>query len=57
MEWLREVEGRLFRSGPDELGRSAWVAVVNGALRCKCNKCWAQSWRSVPVAERSPATV
>lgn len=28
MAWLREVEGRLFRSGPDALGRSHWVAVV-----------------------------
>jgi len=26
--WLREVEGRLYRSGPDATGRSAWVAVV-----------------------------
>jgi hypothetical protein len=26
--WLREVEGRLYRSGPDAGGRSAWVAVV-----------------------------
>jgi hypothetical protein len=26
--WLREVEGRLYRSGPDAEGRSAWVAVV-----------------------------
>ena len=33
MEWLREVEGRLFRSGPDELGRSAWVAVVRAPGR------------------------
>jgi hypothetical protein len=28
MAWLREVEGRLYRSGPDASGRSAWVAVV-----------------------------
>lgn len=28
MEWLREVEGRLYRSGPDAAGRCAWVAVV-----------------------------
>jgi len=28
LEWLREVEGRLYRSGPDASGRSAWVAVV-----------------------------
>lgn len=28
IEWLREVEGRLYRSGPDPSGRSAWVAVV-----------------------------
>lgn len=28
MTWLREVEGRLYRSGPDASGRSAWVAVV-----------------------------
>jgi hypothetical protein len=28
MAWLREVEGRLYRSGPDAAGRSAWVAVV-----------------------------
>lgn len=26
--WLREVEGSLYRSGPDAAGRSAWVAVV-----------------------------
>ena len=26
--WLREVDGRLYRSGPDGVGRSAWVAVV-----------------------------
>jgi hypothetical protein len=26
--WLREVEGRLYRSGPDACGRVAWVAVV-----------------------------
>jgi hypothetical protein len=26
--WLREVGGRLYRSGPDAAGRSAWVAVV-----------------------------
>jgi len=26
--WLREVEGRLYRSGPDADGRCAWVAVV-----------------------------
>lgn len=26
--WLREVEGRLYRSGPDTTGRTAWVAVV-----------------------------
>ena len=26
--WLREVEGRLYRSGPDAAGRTAWVAVV-----------------------------
>ena len=28
MAWLREVEGSLYRSGPDASGRSAWVAVV-----------------------------
>ena len=28
MDWLREVEGRLYRSGPDAMGRTAWVAVV-----------------------------
>lgn len=28
IQWLREVEGRLYRSGPDQGGRSAWVAVV-----------------------------
>ncbi len=28
MAWLREVEGRLYRSGPDASGRVAWVAVV-----------------------------
>jgi len=28
MAWLRQVEGRLYRSGPDATGRSAWVAVV-----------------------------
>jgi len=28
MAWLREVEGRLYRSGPDASGRTAWVAVV-----------------------------
>jgi len=28
MTWLREVEGRLYRSGPDASGRTAWVAVV-----------------------------
>jgi hypothetical protein len=28
MAWMREVEGRLYRSGPDASGRSAWVAVV-----------------------------
>ncbi len=28
MAWLREVEGRLYRSGPNSAGRSAWVAVV-----------------------------
>ncbi len=28
MVWLREVGGRLYRSGPDATGRSAWVAVV-----------------------------
>ena len=27
--WLREVEGRLYRSGPDASGKSAWVAVVS----------------------------
>jgi hypothetical protein len=26
--WLREVRGRLYRSGPDAAGRAAWVAVV-----------------------------
>ena len=26
--WLRAVEGRLYRSGPDAVGRIAWVAVV-----------------------------
>ena len=26
--WLREVEARLYRSGPDAAGRFAWVAVV-----------------------------
>jgi len=26
--WLRDVEGRLYRSGPDASGRTAWVAVV-----------------------------
>jgi len=26
--WLRDVEGRLYRSGPDAAGDSAWVAVV-----------------------------
>jgi hypothetical protein len=28
MAWLRQVEGRLYRSGPDPEGRTAWVAVV-----------------------------
>ena len=28
LAWLREVEGRLYRSGPDPGGRTAWVAVV-----------------------------
>jgi hypothetical protein len=28
MAWLRQVEGRLYRSGPDPAGRTAWVAVV-----------------------------
>lgn len=28
LSWLREVEGRLYRSGPDPGGHSAWVAVV-----------------------------
>jgi hypothetical protein len=28
LSWLREVEGRLYCSGPDASGRSAWVAVV-----------------------------
>ena len=31
--WLREVEGRLYRSGPDALGRTAWVAVVRVPAR------------------------
>ena len=26
--WLRDVEGSLYRSGPDPDGRTAWVAVV-----------------------------
>jgi hypothetical protein len=26
--WLREVQGRLYRSGPSADGREAWVAVV-----------------------------
>lgn len=26
--WLREVRGRLYRSGPNAEGRTAWVAVV-----------------------------
>ena len=28
LRWLSEVEGSLYRSGPDAGGRSAWVAVV-----------------------------
>ena len=28
LAWLREVEGRLYRSGPDSGGQGAWVAVV-----------------------------
>ena len=28
LAWLHEVEGQLYRSGPDGGGRRAWVAVV-----------------------------
>ena len=28
LHWLRAVEGRLYRTGPAEGGRTAWVAVV-----------------------------
>jgi hypothetical protein len=31
--WLRDVGGRLYRSGPDASGRSAWVAVVRTPAR------------------------
>ena len=42
IEWLREVEGELFRTPPNRTGREAWVAVVRV---------------SAPLAKRRPMII